>query len=206
MMQQKGRITSWKDDKGFGFITPIGSSKQIFVHIKSFTNRNGRPKLNQVVSYSISQDKHGRPCAENVSVPTTEQRVNTKGKRREGSSFLSIIFVLIFAVVIFFLVATRKIPMGIATLYFSASFVTFIMYAIDKVAAKNESRRTPESSLHFLSLIGGWPGALVAQYTLRHKSKKQSFRSVFFATVVINLSILVWLVVSKSTLFIQSSY
>ena len=205
-MQQKGRITTWKDDKGFGFITPIGSSKQIFVHVKSFKNRNDRPKLNQVVNYVISKDKHGRPCAENVSMPGTEPKINTNVKKAEGSSFLSIIFVLMFAIVIFILVATRKIPIGIATLYFGASLVTFIIYAMDKSAAKNESRRTPESSLHFLSLIGGWPGALVAQYTLRHKSKKQSFRSVFFITVVMNLGILAWLIISKSTIFVQTSY
>ena len=200
-MQQKGRITSWKDDKGFGFITPIGSTKQIFVHIKSFTDRNGRPKLNQVVSYTVSKDKYGRPCAENVSIPKTKPSINTNVKKTEGSSFLSIIFVLMFSVVIFLLVVTRKIPMGMASLYLGASIVTFIIYAIDKLAAKNESRRISENSLHLLSLIGGWPGALVAQYTLRHKSKKQSFRSMFFATVVCNLSILVWLIVSKSTMF-----
>ena len=30
-MQQKGKITNWNDDKGFGFITPIGGGKQIFI-------------------------------------------------------------------------------------------------------------------------------------------------------------------------------
>ena len=35
-MQIKGKLTSWNNDKGFGFITPFGSKKQIFVHIKSF--------------------------------------------------------------------------------------------------------------------------------------------------------------------------
>jgi hypothetical protein len=41
--------------------------------------------------------------------------------------------------------------------------------------------------------MGGWPGALVAQETLRHKSKKASFRIVFWATVLINCAGLAWL-------------
>jgi len=31
----KGKIVSWKDDKGFGFITPEGKSEQVFFHISS---------------------------------------------------------------------------------------------------------------------------------------------------------------------------
>jgi len=34
--------------------------------------------------------------------------------------------------------------------------------------------------------MGGWPGALIAQKTFRHKSKKREFQTVFWATVVLN--------------------
>jgi uncharacterized membrane protein YsdA (DUF1294 family) len=44
-----------------------------------------------------------------------------------------------------------------------------------------------------LALAGGWPGALVAQTLLRHKSRKQPFRSVFRATVLLNCAALAWL-------------
>lgn len=201
-MQQKGRITSWNDDKGFGFITPIGSTKQVFVHIKSFTNRNGRPKLNQVVTYTISKDKQGRSCAENASIPSDKSHKNTKDEK----SILSIIFILIFTTVLLFLVLSGRLPITVAAVYFVASVITFILYAIDKSAARNDSWRISEKTLHVLSLIGGWPGAIIAQKTLRHKSKKQSFRSVFFATVLINLGGLVWLVVSKNTIFLHSYF
>jgi uncharacterized membrane protein YsdA (DUF1294 family) len=42
-------------------------------------------------------------------------------------------------------------------------------------------------------LIGGWPGALLAQRMLRHKSKKHSFQVTFWATVLANCSALAWL-------------
>ncbi|MBL8421498.1 MAG: DUF1294 domain-containing protein, partial [Dechloromonas sp.] len=53
--------------------------------------------------------------------------------------------------------------------------------------------RTAESTLHLLSLVGGWPGALVAQNRLRHKSRKASFLVAFWATVMLNCGFLGWL-------------
>jgi uncharacterized membrane protein YsdA (DUF1294 family) len=47
--------------------------------------------------------------------------------------------------------------------------------------------------LHFVGLIGGWPGALLAQGMFRHKSKKMEFQSVFWVTVVFNCAGLAWL-------------
>lgn len=38
-----------------------------------------------------------------------------------------------------------------------------------------------------------WAGALIAQQTLRHKSKETSFRTVFWITVLINCEALAWL-------------
>ena len=51
----------------------------------------------------------------------------------------------------------------------------------------------PENALHLLALAGGWPGALLAQQFLRHKSTKQEFRQVFWVTVLLNIIALVLL-------------
>ena len=77
--------------------------------------------------------------------------------------------------------------------YLAASIITFLVYAVDKSAAKNGQWRTPESTLHLLGLAGGWPGALVAQKWLRHKSKKPSFQIIFWVSVVINCAAFAWL-------------
>jgi len=45
-----------------------------------------------------------------------------------------------------------------------------------------------ENRLHLLSLAGGWPGALLARQTLRHKNRKASFLRIYWATVVLNLA------------------
>ena len=82
-------------------------------------------------------------------------------------------------------------------MYLVASTVTFIAYAIDKAAAKNNRRRTPENTLHFFRLVGGWPGALLAQRILHHKSKKKQLQTVFWTIVFINCVALTWMYSEK---------
>ncbi|GHU41301.1 hypothetical protein AGMMS50289_04220 [Betaproteobacteria bacterium] len=72
-------------------------------------------------------------------------------------------------------------------LYAGTSLITFIAYANDKSAAKHDTWRTPESTLHFLAFACGWPGALLAQQFLRHKSTKVEFRQIFWLTVILNV-------------------
>ena len=59
---------------------------------------------------------------------------------------------------------------NVAVLYGAMSLVTFLVYAMDKSAARRGAGRTSETTLHLLALVGGWPGALLAQQWLRHKS------------------------------------
>ncbi|RJG04747.1 DUF1294 domain-containing protein [Noviherbaspirillum cavernae] len=71
-------------------------------------------------------------------------------------------------------------------LYLAASAAAFIAYALDKSAARNGRRRIRENTLHLFAILGGWPGALIAQRLLRHKSRKPSFQTAFRATVMLN--------------------
>lgn len=73
--------------------------------------------------------------------------------------------------------------------YSLASALTFLAYALDASAARRRAWRTSsEKTLHMLALAGGWPGALMAQQVLRHKSSKAEFRAVFWATVMVNVA------------------
>lgn len=67
------------------------------------------------------------------------------------------------------------------------SIICFVAYAIDKSAARSGGWRTAERTLLVLGLAGGWPGAILAQQLLRHKTNKPSFRSAFWGTVVLNV-------------------
>jgi len=63
----QGKITDWKDDKGFGFVTPNGGGPRVFVHIKSFSNRQRRPIGNELVTYELTSDARGRPQGVNIA-------------------------------------------------------------------------------------------------------------------------------------------
>ncbi len=75
--------------------------------------------------------------------------------------------------------------------YIGLSLLAFLAYSLDKSAAINGRRRTPEKTMHLLGLAGGWPGALLAQQLLRHKCSKGSFVAVFWITVEANVTVLI---------------
>lgn len=95
-------------------------------------------------------------------------------------------------------------PLLLPLLFLVVSSITYFVYAKDKSAAQGSERRVPESRLHLYSLFFGWPGAIMAQQQLRHKTKKVSFRVVFWLTVTVNLSILGWVHTPKINNSIQA--
>jgi len=65
-MRYQGRVTEWKDDRGFGFITPNGGGPKVFVHISSFSGRTRRPTVGVLVTYEFATDEGGKPRANAV--------------------------------------------------------------------------------------------------------------------------------------------
>lgn len=197
-MRAKGKIVSWNDERGFGFIHPNNSDKQIFVHIKAFSSRK-TPLINQIVTYNLSTDNSGRPCAVKV-LRVGEALHKDKGKEDKSAFYISASFIVIVSIS----VLTNELPFPVLPYYLVLSALTFLWYWKDKVSAKNGNWRTPENTLHLLSLIGGWPGGIIAQHVLRHKSRKQPFRAVFFLTVLLNCAAFVWFHTPKGELVLSS--
>lgn len=187
-MRYQGRITQWKDDQGYGFITPNGGGESVFLHIKAFRQRRERPSGDEIVTYELTQDTKGRWRAAAVEFVRMGKAKNRVGANSPGTWPLwacSLFFAALIAIVL-----TGKLPKPLLWLYAIASLLAFVAYWTDKHAARAGRWRTPESTLHLLALIGGWPGALMAQWHLRHKSAKLSFLIVFWATVLLNCSAL----------------
>lgn len=78
------------------------------------------------------------------------------------------------------------LPRSMWGLFSMLSLISFLAYYADKRAAQHGRSRVPEQTLHLLALAGGWPGALLAQQILHHKTKKQPFRFIFWMTVALN--------------------
>lgn len=86
-----------------------------------------------------------------------------------------------------------KLHVAVLVAYFLFSIVSFYLYRQDKIAAQHDRWRTSEATLHLADLLGGWPGALIAQRRYRHKSSKSSFQIGFWTTVLLNCAALGWL-------------
>lgn len=76
------------------------------------------------------------------------------------------------------------------TFYAVFSLITFGTFFLDKRRAQLDLQRTPERTLHILSLLGGFPGALAAMAIVRHKNRKPMF--VFITMACALLHALAW--------------
>lgn len=201
-MEFDGILVQWNDKRGFGFLEPIQGGQQIFAHIKSF-NTNNRPKINQRYVFKIETNNQGKKQALNIrSYQSAKQNPSNRINKFNNNSpaqwgTASLFAIPLFMVVYVLCAVLFKVPRYTFAIYIISSFILFFMYAIDKSAAGANQRRIPESNLHTIALLSGWPGALIAQQVLRHKSVKTEFRQVFWATVVLNIiafvSISIWL-------------
>ncbi|QLQ11080.1 MAG: DUF1294 domain-containing protein [Nocardioidaceae bacterium] len=189
-MRQQGRLAEWNDERGFGFITPVGGGGRHFVHISSFPP-GPRPVAQELVSFTPSRDGRNRLRAGEV-----EYLERGKLDMMTGQVRLALLVAGVFLALIIVLALAGAVPWLILLVYVALSGLSLALYAADKAAAERHAWRTPEASLLLLDLLGGWPGGLVAQQAFRHKTKKQPFRTLFLCTVVINLAVTMVIVLS----------
>ena len=189
-MRHQGRIAKWNDERGFGFISPSEGGGSVFVHISSFLRSDRRPGVNEAVSYTLAFDSHGRPQANDVRFIVASPSASLIRQLPRVGIAVPIAFAMSFIVTLTALTAVGWLDMSWLALYYGASIITYGVYAWDKTAAQNADRRIPEATLHLLSLVGGWPGALIAQALLRHKTRKLSFLIGYWFTVTVNCIVL----------------
>ena len=186
-MRIEGTLRSWDDDRGFGFLSsPM--AKDTFAHISAF---EGRPQLGERFSYIIGFAADGRTQAEEVHAvrEPAPPVAGPRTKRARGSS-MGLLVIPAFAVLFIVLMVRWGLPDYIALLYGFGSVLTFIVYAVDKRAARSGWQRVSEASLLTLGFVGGWPGALLAQQFLRHKTVNLSFQRMFWRKVLLNVVVL----------------
>ena len=80
----------------------------------------------------------------------------------------------------------------VAVVVLLASLANLLLYGLDKRRSRRDEWRVPEKTFHILGLFGGWPGAWIGGFLFRHKTKKLSYRLVFFLVVIVNCGF-VWL-------------
>ena len=191
--RRAGRITGWDDGKGYGFVTPHDGGARAFVHIKAFQHAPRRPLEGDLISYATQVDGKGRVNAVDVrfagqcavaSKAPPRRAARQRAPARVPRTAIAVAFL---AVAVALMVA-GVVPALVTLVYLVMSAVSYIAYVLDKDAAgKPRRQRTPEATLHALDTFGGWPGGLIAQQQMRHKTVKASFQTGFWMSVVINL-------------------
>ncbi|MDY0946733.1 DUF1294 domain-containing protein [Frigoribacterium sp. CFBP9039] len=208
----EGTLSSWNDDRGFGFLTPDAGRGRVFVHITAFSGGSARPRVGERYAYTV--DRHGDRGPEAVRVApsgTTWSAPRARPARPSSRGRLAVAGAVVVALALTVValspiasvwstgsqagtagvwsldppvLAGRLAVVGAVALL---NLATAVAYAVDKRAARLGLRRIPERSLLLCGLLGGWPAAVVAQQLLRHKTGKPAFRRVFAATVALNL-------------------
>lgn len=188
-MRYQGRLSDWDDHKGFGFVVPHGGGERAFVHIGAFGSQRRRPCNGDVLTYAVQRDAHARLKATQVRWADRSTQART---RQRGSGLPRKFIAVVFLGAIVAAVVLQRLPLLVLLWYVAASAVAVLAYAIDKSAAQRNQWRTPEATLHLIGVLGGWPGALLAQEWFRHKCSKAAFQLTFWITAGLNVGLLLW--------------
>ena len=99
----RGKITQWKDDKGFGLIVSEEGGKKLFFHISAVKTQGRRPQVGDVVLYESMRDSQGRPKAKAVVIEGvvneqktySKKRIHTEPRKKDALDYVSIVLVIL---------------------------------------------------------------------------------------------------------------
>lgn len=189
-MRIEGHLKSWNDERGFGFIEPVQGGQEIFAHISDFPAGSGRPFVGLSLSFEVKLGSNGKKRAHGIQFPTRMKKRQpiSKGEVPARWTLPRLVVLPAFACLWWYVAQRWGVRPQLVLVYAVLSSVTFIAYVFDKAAARAGRWRTSESTLHTLGFACGWPGALVAQQLLRHKTAKVEFVRGFWITVTLNIA------------------
>lgn len=191
----KGRVSSWNDAKGFGFIAVDNQSEKIFFHISSVKKATRKPSVGDAVVFDASKDSQGRLKATHVLLegielakPKMPKRIITEPIRKDLLDY-----VLYF--VIFILIAV-SLSLFFKTGRIESSIVPGVLFLVAVFYIANRQKR-PKNPLfscancrsvakHDERSIGAWNRGFTRLYCkpchqkwLREQPKEQIERSSY---------------------------
>jgi uncharacterized membrane protein YsdA (DUF1294 family)/cold shock CspA family protein len=166
-------------DRGFGFVRVEGQARDVFVHVRDILG-NEALRVGQMVSFEQVEGDRG-PRAQKV-VP---------GRKQLAPELVGSLAGLAMALSV---TAALVLGLGWPRLHswiLATNLGAFALYGWDKRRAQSGQFRLPEISLHLMAAVGGSIGALAGQRLFRHKTRKVWFQAIFWATVALQLGLVV---------------
>jgi len=215
-MKKQGTVVRWDSAKGFGFIRSGQTTADVFFHIRDYRGSEA-PVVGQSVGFEEiviggkgprAMDVHPagmpasgmpRPAARRPSTtsrpppaprPTAPRRPPPPASPRTDTTGVALGLMLLWIALLGLGVWRGQLGWVLLPALLGLNLMTFFLYWQDKHAAQHGQWRTKENHLHLLALLGGWPGAWLAQRVLRHKTVKAPFVLGYWATVGLHLVLL----------------
>jgi uncharacterized membrane protein YsdA (DUF1294 family)/cold shock CspA family protein len=196
-MKKKGTIHHWNTSRGMGFIRSPKDGHDIFFHLKDYRGST-LPREGETVWFDEVATSHTRPRAIEVSTASANADVHLHRPRRSigrksgARSFMLLLF--LWSVLGVWGAWDERLPLWAVAAVLVVNVLTVLAYAREPRAARTGRWRISETTLHILSVLGGWSGAGVAQTLLSYRSRKPSFATFYWGSVALHFAVLLgWL-------------
>ncbi len=179
----------WNDTKGFGFIRS-SQAEDYFVHISNFKQSlTRRPVVGDEIQFRAAEGP-GKKRVLLALIPSLLETGSKPGSpfalNPRQRSWLTNVLIITPLVLSGYLLLLAKNPIPFFS-YWMLSLLTMFLYGTDKANAATRKWRVPESYFHLLELMGGWPGALIAQNDFRHKTRASAYLWILRGIIAIHL-------------------
>ena len=196
-MKKKGKIHHWNTSRGMGFIRSPKTGYDISFHLKDYRG-SSLPREGETVWFDEVTSSRTRPRAIEVSTASGNADVHSQrprryiGRKSGARSFVLLLF--LWVVLGVWGVWDTRLSLWVVAAMVVLNLLTVLAYAREPPAACSGRWRIPEIILHLLSLLGGWPGAGLAQTILRYRSRQPSFATLYWGSVALHFAVLLgWL-------------
>ncbi|MBP8145152.1 MAG: DUF1294 domain-containing protein [Inhella sp.] len=191
----QGRVLQWDAAKGLGFVQAEAGGERLLLRRADLCGRlrTRPPQAGEPVRFLAQGQGHARRAARvsTLLAPPGAAAASAPAPRSKGPDSARLLVIPAFAIVLGAIHMAWPLPRFVTLMYGALSMALFIVYGMDKWAARRGAARVRESALHLLALLGGWPGALLGQQIFRHKTAQPRFLRISWAMVVLNLLLLI---------------